>query len=160
MQPICAADHKAGADAFTHPGRQHLRQVAGGQSLSALVKHQSLRLLRNRRIDTQRLVLEHNIDQFASTVFRLQLDQFNARFWRHTFGVFLETRLHPGWHLVAERDDCEFQVGPEPNEQGPALARISGRFRPKRRASAGVSRCNLHTVLRELMLNLPQLSDA
>ena len=160
MQPICAADDKTGADAFTHPGCQHLRQVARGQSLSALVEHQPLRLSWNRRIDAQRFVLEYHIDRLACAVFRLQFDHFNARFWWHASGVFLKTGLHPGRHLVAERNDRQLQVGLAQNVNTPVLADIAGHLYPKRRASARVCRRDLFSTVRGGILNPLQFSGA
>lgn len=71
------------------------------------------------------LALEHLFDRLADPIFGLEFEQLDARLGRHPFGVFAETGLYPGGHLVAERDNGQLQVYLAKTQKTLALERFS-----------------------------------
>ena len=67
-------------------------------------------MLRHSNIYSYCLAFEYLFDRPADPIFGLEFEKFDARLWRHPFGVFAETGLYPGGHLVAERNNGQLHV--------------------------------------------------
>ena len=109
VEPVGAADDKRGRRCLARPRRHARGQLACGELIAALIKHDGQRLSRNLRADAIGLGGEHGLNTaVGSALFRLDFDQLKRPVGSESFAVFLHAIGNPGGLVAAERDELKF----------------------------------------------------